>query len=80
MSTCVNFLAPIPWPGMKKWRDFKYFLPNNKTFLLLTWKEQAICLHKLQTVVIASLLITSLIFLEEYLEKRTLTTVLKMKK
>ena len=54
MSTCVNFVAPIPWAGMKKWRDFKYFfLPNNKTFLLLTRKEQAICLDRLQTVVIA---------------------------
>ena len=23
---CVNFFAQIPWPGLKKWRDFKYFI------------------------------------------------------
>ena len=23
---CVNFFTQIPWPGLKKWRDFKYFI------------------------------------------------------
>ena len=25
-GACVNFFAQIPWPGLKKWRDFKYFI------------------------------------------------------
>ena len=23
---CVNFFVQIPRPGLKKWRDFKYFI------------------------------------------------------
>ena len=41
-------------------------------FSLITWKEQAICLQKLQAVVITFLLFN---FLEEYIKvKRSLTT------
>ena len=66
----MKCFAQIPWPGLKKWRDFKYFLPKNIMFPLITWKEQAICLQKLQAVVITLSLLN---FLEEYLiEKRTL--------
>ena len=46
-----NVFAQILWPGLKKWRNFKYFLPNNKMFPLITWKGQAICVQKLQAVV-----------------------------
>ena len=50
------------------------FLPNNNTFPLITWKEQAICFQKLQAVVFTFSL---LIFIEEYLiVKRTLTTLI----
>ena len=43
-------------------------------FPLITWKEQAICLQKLQAVVITFSLLN---FLEEYLiVKRTLTTLM----
>ena len=74
---CVNFFAQIPWPGLKKWRDSNFFLPNNKTFPLLTRKEQAICLQKLQAVVIT---LSWLNFLEEYLMvKRTLTTLISFR-
>ena len=42
-------------------------------FPLITWKEQAICLQKLQAMVITFSLLN---FLEEYLiVKRTLTTL-----
>ena len=41
-----------------------YFLRNNNTFPLITWKEEAICLQKLQAVVITFSLLN---FLEEYL-------------
>ena len=61
----MNFFAQIPWPGLRKWGDFKYFfLPKIKMFLLITWKEQAICLQMLQAVVITLPLLN---FLEEYL-------------
>ena len=43
---------PDPLAGFEKMAGFQNFLPNNKTFLLLTWKEQAICLQELQAVVI----------------------------
>ena len=69
----IFFLAQI----QKKWRDFKYFLPKNKMFPLITWKEQAICLQKLQAVVITLSLLN---FLEEYLIlKRTLTTLISLR-
>ena len=73
----MNFFAQIPWPGLKKWRDSNFFLHNNKTFPLLTRKEQAICLQKLQAVVITFSLLN---FLEEYLiVKRTLTTLISLR-
>ena len=53
------------------------FLPKNKMFPLITWKEQAICLQKLQAVVITLSLLN---FLEEYLiVKRTLTTLISLR-
>ena len=71
----MNFFAQIPRPGLKKWQDFKYFLPKNyKMFPLKTWKVQAIFRLKLQAVVITISLVN---FLEKYLiVKRTLTTVI----
>ena len=53
------------------------FWPNNEMFPLITRKEQAICLQKLQAVVIAFSLLN---FLEEYLiVKRTLTTLISLR-
>ena len=52
------------------------FLPRNKMFTFITWKVQAICLQKLQVVVITFSLFN---FLEEYLiVKRTLTTLISL--
>ena len=52
-------------------------LPKNKMFPLITWKEQAICLQKLQAVVITLSLLN---FPEEYLIiKRTLTTLITLR-
>ena len=46
-------------------------------FPLITWKEQAACLQKLQAVVIIFSLLN---FLEEYLiVKRTLTTLISLR-
>ena len=46
-------------------------------FPLITWKEQLICLQKLQAVVITLSLVN---FLEEYLiVKRTLTTLISLR-
>ena len=46
-------------------------------FPLITWKEQAICLQKLQAVVITLSLVN---FLEEYLiVKGTLTTLISLR-
>ena len=46
-------------------------------FPLITWKEQAICLQKLQAMVITFSLLN---FLEEYLiVKRTLTTLISLR-
>jgi len=51
-----------------------FFLPKNKMFPFITWKVQAICLQKLQVVVITFSFFN---FLEEYLIlKRTLTTLI----
>ena len=53
-----------------------FFLPRNKMFPFTTWKVQAICLQKLQVVVITFSLFN---FLEEYLiGKRTLTNFLAL--
>ena len=52
------------------------FLPRNKVFPFITWKVQAICLQKLQVVVITFSLFN---FREEYLiVKRTLTTLISL--
>ena len=54
-----------------------FFWPKNKMFPFITWKEQAICLQKLQAVVITLSLLN---FLEEYLKvKRTLTTLISLR-
>ena len=46
-------------------------------FPLITWKEQAICLQKLQTMVVTYSLLN---FLEEYvIVKRTLTTLTSLR-
>ena len=51
--------------------------PKNKMFPLITWKEQVICLQKLQAVVITLSLLN---FLEEYLiVKRTLNTLISLR-
>ena len=40
---------PDPLTGFEKKARFQFFFwPDNKTFLLLTRQEQAICLQKLQ--------------------------------
>ena len=66
-----ELFCPDPLTGFKKMVGFQIFLHKNKLFTLITWKEQAICLQKLQGVVITSSLLN---FLEEYLiAKRTLS-------
>ena len=48
--------CPSPLAGFEKMAGFhKYFFAINKTFPLLAWEEQAICLQKLQAVVITFL-------------------------
>ena len=45
--------CPSPLAGFEKMARFhKYFFDINKKFPLLAWEEQAICLQKLQAVVI----------------------------
>ena len=77
MSTRELF-CPDPLAGSEKMAGFQiFFLPKNIMFLLITWKEQAICLQKLQAVVITLSLFN---FLEEYLiVKRTLTTLISLR-
>ena len=68
------------WSPGRVWENggiSNIFLPKIKMFLLITWKEQAICLQKLQAVVITLSLLN---FLEEYLiVKRTLTTLISLR-
>ena len=72
-----TFLPRSPGRVWKNGGISKLFLPNNKTFPLLTWKEQAICLQKLQAGVIT---LSWLNFLEEYhIAKLTLTTLISMR-
>ena len=73
-----EFFYPDPLPGFEKMAGFRnILLPKNKMFPLITWKEQAICLQKLQAVVITLPLLN---FLEEYLiVKRTLTTLISLR-
>ena len=62
----------------KNCRFSNIFLPKNIMFPLITWKEQAICLQRLQAVVITLSLLN---FLEEYLiVKRTLTTLISLRR
>ena len=73
-----ELFCPGPLAGFEKMRGFQiFFLPKIKMFLLITWKEQAICLQMLQAVVITLPLLN---FLEEYLiVKRTLTTLISLR-
>ena len=60
-----ELFCPDPLAGFEKMGGFQiFFLPKIKMFLLITWKEQAICLQMLQAVVITLPLLN---FLEEYL-------------
>ena len=69
-----TFLPRSPGLVWKNGGISNILLPKNKTFPLITWKEQAICLQKLQAVVITLSLVN---FLEEYLiVKRNLTTLI----
>ena len=65
-----ELFCPDPLAGFEKigWIS-NILLPEKKTFPLITWKEKAICLQKLQAVVITLSLLN---FPEEYLiVKRT---------
>ena len=58
-----ELFCPDPLARFKKMAGFPFFFfPNNKTFPLLTRKELAICLQKLEAVVIT---ISLLNFVEE---------------
>ena len=73
----MNFFSPDPLAGFEKMAGFQIFYRLKKNVPLSTWKEQAICLQKLQTVVITLSLLN---FLEEYLiVKRTLTTLISLR-
>ena len=72
-----TFLPRSPGRVWKNGGISNILLPKNKMFPLTTWKEQAICLQKLQAVVITLSLLN---FLEEYLMvKRTLTTLISLR-
>ena len=72
-----TFLPRSPGRVWKNGEISNILLPKNKMFPLITWKEQAICLQKLQAVRITLLLVN---FLEQYLiVKRTLTTLISLR-
>ena len=73
-----ELFRPDPLAGFEKMGGFQiFFLPKIKMFLLINLKEQAICLQKLQAVVIT---LWFLNFLEEYIiVKRTLTTSISLR-
>ena len=73
-----ELFCPDPLAGSEKMAGFQFFfLHKNIMFLLITWKERAICLQKLQAVVITLSLLN---FHEEYLiVKRTLTTLISLR-
>ena len=49
----MNFFAQIPLAGLEKTAGFQiFYCLKIKKFPLVTWKEQTICLEKLQAVVI----------------------------
>ena len=73
---CI-FLPRSPGRVWKNGGISNILLPKNKMFPLTTWKEQAICLQKLQAVVITLSLLN---FLEENLiVKRNLTTLISLR-
>ena len=72
-----TFLPRSPGRVWKNGRVSNIFLPKDKMFPLITWKEQAVCLQKLQAVVITFSLLD---FLEEYLVvKQSLTTSISLR-
>ena len=73
-----ELFCPDPLAGFKKMAGFQiFFCLKIKFFSLITWKEQAICLQKLQAMVITFSLLN---FLEEYLiVKQTLTTLISLR-
>ena len=72
-----TFLPRSPGRVWKNGGTSNIFLRKNKMFPLTTWKEQAICLQKLQAVVITFSLLN---FLDEYhIVKRTLTTLISLR-
>ena len=72
-----TFLPRSPGRVWKNGRISNILLHKNKMLPLITWKEQAICLQKLQAVVITLSLLN---FLEEYLiGKQTLMTSISLK-
>ena len=73
----MNFFAHIPWPGLEVAGFQFFFLPKNIMFPLITWKEQAICLKKLQAMVITLSLLNSLV--EYLIVKRTLATLISLR-
>ena len=73
----LTFLPRSPGRVWKNGGIWNILLPKNKMFPLITCKDQAICLQKLQAVVITLSLLN---FLEEYLiVKRTLTTLISLR-
>ena len=72
-----TFLPRSPDRVWKNGGISNILLPKNKMFPLIPWKKQAICLQKLQAVVI---ILSFLNFLEEYLiVKRTLRTSISLR-
>ena len=71
-----TFLPRSPSRVWKNGGILNILLPKIKMFPLITWTEQAICLQKLQAVIITLSLLN---FPEEYLIiKRTLTTLISL--
>ena len=72
-----ELFCPDPLAGLKKnGRISNILLPKNKMFPLITWKEEAICLQKLQAEVITLSLLNLLE--ENLIVKRTLTTLISL--
>ena len=76
MSMCELFF-PDPLAGLEKnGRISNILLLKNKMFPLITWKEEAICLQKLQAEVITLSLLNLLE--ENLIVKWTLTTLISL--
>ena len=73
-----KLFCPDPLVGFEKMAQFQiFYCLKIKMFPLITWKEQPICLQKLQVVVITLSLLN---FFKEYLAvKRTLTTLISLR-